>query len=80
LNASLGGSNLHPTQNTLINPTISQNHPNQSVNNNCNFNNLGGLGNMSNTHNNSIYDHLNYTNIMLSNWLGSVKINNNSLF
>ena len=41
--------------------------------------NMQAVQNM-NGYNNSIYDNLMYSNLMLTNWLGSVKSNNTSLY
>lgn len=45
-----------------------------------NNNQMGGNNQYGGGGNSSIYDNLLYSNLMLTNWLGSVKNNNNSLF
>jgi hypothetical protein len=67
LNSALGNSGLQGSN-------INQN-PNQ-LNNAFNMQNLG----MGGGYNSSIHDNLVYSNIMLNNWLTSVKNNNNSLY
>ena len=41
---------------------------------------MGNMGNMNGNFNSSIFENLMYSNLMLSNWLGSVKNNNNVLY
>ena len=69
-----------------MNPNLSVN-PLQKMNgsqgqNAQNLGSFGGLGGLNNNSfgNSSMYDNLMYSNLTLSNWLTSVKNNNNSLY
>lgn len=82
-NGQFSQVNLAGNANSNMNPSLGQAQQANASMSNFSIPNMQGMGNMNNMNggfNTSIYENLMYSNLMLSNWLGSVKSNNNSLY